>query len=153
MPLTIESSRFGHLEIDPGSVIEFPEGLIGLGGSRYALISDAPDAPFQWLQSLEDPSLALPVTNPHRFFADFAVEVVDEDAERLGLDGTSAMDVYVTVRAAPVLEDFTANLKAPILVRAGQAWQVINQAPGCELRVPLFTGVEAGGAAAAGGEC
>jgi flagellar assembly factor FliW len=48
------------------------------------------------------------------------------------------MDVYVTVRAAPALEDFTANLKAPILVRDGRAWQVINQAPGCELRAPLF---------------
>jgi flagellar assembly factor FliW len=146
----IESSRFGHLEIDSKSVLEFPEGLIGLGGSRYAMIGDDPDAPFVWLQSLDDPSLALPVTNPHRFFADFAVEVVDEDAERLGLDTTSAMDVYVTVRAAPVLEEFTANLKAPILVRNGQAWQVINQAPGCELRVPLFPGAssEADGAGA-----
>ena len=149
--LTIESSRFGRVEIDPQAVIEFPEGLIGLGGTRYALIAGQPDAPFLWLQSFEDPSLALPVTNPHRFFADFAVEVVDEDAERLGLDTTSAMDVYVTVRAAPALEDFTANLKAPILVRDGRAWQVINQAPGCELRVPLFAGVEANGPAAAGG--
>jgi flagellar assembly factor FliW len=148
--LTIESSRFGQLEVDPGSVLEFPEGLIGLAGSRYAMIADDPDAPFLWLQSLDDPSLALPVTNPHRFFADFTVEVVDEDAERLGLDASSAMDVYVTVRAAPAPEDFTANLKAPILVRAGQAWQVINQAPGCELRVPLFGGRDANGAAAAG---
>jgi flagellar assembly factor FliW len=145
--LTIESSRFGQLEVDSGSVLEFPEGLIGLAGSRYALIADDPDAPFLWLQSLDDPSLALPVTNPHRFFADFAVEVVDEDAERLGLETSSAMDVYVTVRAAPAPEDFTVNLKAPILVRAGQAWQVINQAPGCELRVPLFpSGNEANGA-------
>jgi flagellar assembly factor FliW len=150
--LTIESSRFGPLEIDSASVLEFPEGLIGLGGSRYALIAADPDAPFLWLQSLEDPSLALPVANPHRFFADFSVEVIDEDAERLGLDAASAMDVYVTVRAASSLEDFTANLKAPILVRAGRAWQVINQAPGCELRVPLFTGTEAnGGTTAAGG--
>ena len=151
--LTIESSRFGQLEVDPGSVLEFPEGLIGLAGSRYALIADDPDAPFLWLQSLDDPSLALPVTNPHRFFADFAVEVVDEDAERLGLeDASGAMDVYVTVRAAPAPEDFTANLKAPILVRAGQAWQVINQAPGCELRVPLFPGgSEANGATGAAG--
>ena len=150
MSLTIESSRFGQVEIDSKSVLEFPEGLIGLDGSRYALIGDDPDAPFLWLQSLDDPSLALPVTNPHRFFADFAVEVVDEDAERLGLDASGAMDVYVTVRAAPVLEDFTANLKAPILVSAGQAWQVINQAPGCELRVPLFGGREANGATGAG---
>jgi flagellar assembly factor FliW len=141
----IESSRFGRVQIDPQSVIEFPEGLIGLGGTRYALLANDPDTPFQWLQSLDDPSLALPVTNPHRFFAEFAVEVVDEDAERLGLDASRSMDVYVTVRAAPAIEDFTANLKAPILVRAGQAWQVINQAPGCELRVPLFPGGEVGG--------
>jgi flagellar assembly factor FliW len=148
--LTIESSRFGQVEIDPASVLEFPEGLIGLAGSRYAMIADNPEAPFMWLQSLDDPSLALPVTNPHRFFADFAVEVVDEDAERLSLDASSAMDVYVTVRAAPELKDFTANLKAPILARSGQAWQVINQAPGCELRVPLFPGGEADGATGAG---
>ena len=150
MSLTIESSRFGRLEIDSGSVLEFPEGLIGLAGSRYALLADDPEAPFRWLQSLDDPSLALPVTNPHSFFADFAVEVVDEDAERLSLDASSAMDVYVTVRAAATLEDFTANLKAPILVRSGQAWQVINQAPGCELRVPLFAGPEVDRAASGG---
>jgi flagellar assembly factor FliW len=137
--LTIESSRFGRVEIDPKVVIEFPEGLIGLGGSRYALLANDPDSPFVWLQSLEDPGLALPVTNPHRFFADFAVEVIDEDAERLGVNATAALDVYVTVRAAPVLEDFTANLKAPILVREGYAYQVINQAPGCALRAPLFS--------------
>jgi flagellar assembly factor FliW len=146
--LTIESSRFGRVQIDPGAVIEFPEGLIGLDGSRYALIAKDPEAAFMWLQSLEDPGLALPVTNPHRFFADFEVEVVDEDAERLGLDPSSAMDVYVTVRAAPALEDFTANLKAPILVRDGRAWQVINQASGCELRVPLLPQGEADGASA-----
>jgi flagellar assembly factor FliW len=146
--LTIESSRFGRVQIDPKAVIEFPEGLIGLGGSRYALLANDPDGAFLWLQSLEDSGLALPVTNPHRFFADFAVEVGDEDAERLGFDAAAAMDVYVTVRAAPVLEDFTANLKAPILVRGGQAWQVINQAPGCELRVPLFPPGETDGASA-----
>ena len=138
MPLTIESSRFGSVEIDPKAVLEFPEGLIGLSGSRYALLANDPDTPFLWLQSLEDPSLALPVTNPHQFFAEFAVEVIDEEAERLGFDESSAMDVYVTVRAAPKPEDFTANLKAPILVRSGQAYQVINQAPGCDLRAPLF---------------
>jgi flagellar assembly factor FliW len=151
--LTIESSRFGRVEVDPSAVIDFPEGLIGLGGSRYAVIAKEPDAAFQWLQSMEDPALALPITNPHRFFEDFAVEVIDEDAERLGLDGSSAMDVYVTVRAASALEDFTANLKAPILVQAGQAWQVINQAPGCELRVPLFPQGETNGAPASDDAC
>ena len=144
MTLTIESSRFGTLTIDPGRVVEFPDGLIGLGGSRYALLSNNPDSPFLWLQSLEDPALALPVTNPHRFFAGFQVEISDGEAERLALDDVTAVDVYVTVRASDALADFTANLKAPILVRDGRAHQVINQAPGCELRAPLFAPADAG---------
>jgi flagellar assembly factor FliW len=145
LPLTIESSRFGRVDIDPDTVIEFPEGLIGLGGSRYVLLAPDPETPFMWLQSLEDPSLALPVTNPHQFFSTFAVEMVDEEAERLGFDDTTETDVYVTVRAAAELEQFTANLKAPILIRSGHAYQVINQAPGCELRARLFAGPEAAG--------
>ena len=124
--------------------MEFPEGLIGLGGSQYALIARDPQTPFVWLQSLEDPGLALPVTNPHQFFSDFAVELIEEDAERLGLDATTGADVYVTVRASDKLEEFTANLKAPILVRGGKAYQVINQAPGAQLRAPLFPAVDPG---------
>ncbi len=138
MSLTIESSRFGTIEIAPESVVEFPDGLIGLGGSRYALVSTDADSPFLWLHSLEDASLALPVTNPHRFFKDFKVELSDDDAERLGAGETTPVDVYVTVRTADVPSDFTVNLKAPILIRDGRAFQVINQAPGAELRAQLF---------------
>ena len=45
MALAIESPRFGHVEIDPETVIEFPDGLIGLGGSRYALLTSDPGNP------------------------------------------------------------------------------------------------------------
>jgi len=134
----IESSRFGQVEIAPESVVEFPDGLIGLGGSRFALLATEPDHPFLWLHSMDDPALALPVTNPHKFFPGFSVELTDEDVERLALDEGASFDVYVTVRAAPALEDFTANLKAPILIHRGRAHQVINQAQGAQLRAQLF---------------
>ncbi|MGO9902050.1 MAG: flagellar assembly protein FliW [Solirubrobacteraceae bacterium] len=138
MTITIESSRFGTVEIAPETVVEFPDGLIGLGGSRYALLGTDAGSPFLWLHSLEDSNIALPVTNPRRFFPDFSVELSDEDAARLAVDDTASMDVYVTVRAAPVLEDVTANLKAPILIHAGRAHQVINQVKGANLRAQLF---------------
>ncbi len=138
MSLTIESSRFGRVEIDPETVVEFPDGLIGLGGSRYALLASEADSPFLWLHSVEDPGLALPVTNPERFFAGYRVELDDDEAERLGLTDTSTAAVYVTVRAAESLQQFSANLKAPILIWSGKGHQVINQAPGCRLREPLF---------------
>jgi flagellar assembly factor FliW len=141
-PLTIDSSRFGRVEIDPDSVIEFPDGLIGLPGTRYTLLTRGREGAFAWLQSLEDASLALPVTNPHRFFAGYAVELTDEDAERVGVDESTPVDVYVTVRAAERLEDFTANQKAPILVHEGRGWQIINQAEGLDFRALLFAGVD-----------
>ena len=77
MSLTIDSSRFGRVEIDPKTIVEFPDGLIGLGGSRYALLASDADSPFLWLHSLEDPELALPVTDPSQFFGDFGVELDD----------------------------------------------------------------------------
>ena len=138
MALTIDSTRFGRVEIDPDTVIEFPEGLIGLGGSRYALLTNDPGGPLMWLHCIDDPSLSLPVTEPHRFFSDYRVELTDEDGDRLGLDDETPVDVYVTVVAAAELSDFTANQKAPILVRGGRGHQVINQAAGCDLRAPLF---------------
>jgi flagellar assembly factor FliW len=138
MALTIESSRFGAVEIAEDSIVEFPDGLIGLGGSRYVLISRDPDSPFLWLQSLDDPGVALPVTNPMRFFEGYTVELTNEDADRLGFDAAGAADVYVTVTATPEPSSCTANLRAPILIRPGRADQVINHAPGAVLRAQLF---------------
>jgi flagellar assembly factor FliW len=142
---TVQSSRFGSVEIAPESIVEFPDGLIGLGGSRFALISVGSPSPFLWLQSLENPALALPVTNPHRFFTTFTVELAEADAKRIGLDDGVAADVYVTVTASAEVSDFTANLKAPILMRDGRAHQVINQAQSATVRAPLFPGATGAG--------
>jgi flagellar assembly factor FliW len=141
MPLTIDTTRFGPLEISGEAVIEFPAGLIGLGGSRYALVANDDDAAIVWLQSIDDPSLALPVANPWQFFTDYEVKLSDSEAARIGVTDPGAADVYVTVRATQPIEDCTANLRAPIVVSAGRGWQVINEADNAPMRAPLFENV------------
>lgn len=142
MSLTVESTRFGTLEIEAEAVLSFPRGLIGLGGSRYALLSNDPDSPFSWLHSVDDPGLALPVTRPWSFFPDYEVELSDAEAASIGISGDAPKDVWVTVRATERVEDFTVNLRAPIVVTPGaagpEAFQVINEAPDADVRVPLF---------------
>jgi flagellar assembly factor FliW len=133
--LTVESTRFGSLEIDAAAVIEFPAGLIGLGGTRYTLVSADPEGAFHWLHSVEDGSLALPVTNPWLFFGDFVVDLNDPDTTRVG---SEAPDVWVTVRTGAEPGDFSANLRAPILVAEGRGHQVINEAPHAPVRAALF---------------
>jgi flagellar assembly factor FliW len=138
LSLTIDSSRFGTLEIPPEEVIEFPLGLIGLEGSRYTLLDRNPGSGFLWLHSLEDPDLALPVVDPRRFFPDFALQVTGEERERLGGEDPLSAEVYVTVRAAPDPADVVVNLRAPLVVADGRGHQVLNTAPGAELQAPLF---------------
>ena len=135
---TIESSRFGTLEIAAEEVIEFPLGLIGLGGLRYGLLDRNPGSGFRWLHSLEDAGLALPVVDPRKFFRPFALELSGEDRERIGVPDPAAAQVYVTVRTAPDPADVLVNLRAPLVVWERRGHQVINTAPGAELRVPLF---------------
>ena len=122
--VTIESSRFGTLEIASEDVIEFPNGLIGLGGQRFALVANHADGAFSWLHSIDDPSLALPVANPWAFFADYAVDLSDEAAAPITADPADVA-VWVTVRAG------------------GKGHQVINEAPEAPVRAPLFPAVAA----------
>src|SRR4051812_17723934 len=93
---TLESSRFGTVEVPNEAVVEFPTGLIGLGGSRYALLARSEESTFVWLHSLEDPELALPITNPWRFFSSYEVELSDDEAARIGVTAAEETAVYVT---------------------------------------------------------
>jgi flagellar assembly factor FliW len=137
MSITIESSRFGTLEIASEDVIEFPTGLIGLGGTRYALVAPSEDGTFCWLHSLEDANLALPVANPWDFFADYQVDLSDEASKPITAD-PSDVAVWVTIRAGAEPVDFYANLRAPILIAEGKGHQVINEAADSPVRAPLF---------------
>jgi flagellar assembly factor FliW len=133
-PLTIESSRFGTLEIAEDAVIEFPTGLVGLGGRRYTIVVHDAESPFRWLHSLDDPTLALPVTSPAAFFDDYEIELSDADLARVGAESAEA---WLVVRAGAELADFSANLHAPILIADGRGHQVINEIPH-PVRVALF---------------
>ena len=135
MAVTFESSRFGTLEVEPSAVIEFPDGLIGLGGTRFALVG-AEDQAIVWLHAIDDPELAVPVADPWAFFGDYALDVPDADAERLGITDPSQARVLVVVRVGPTAEECFANLKAPILVVGGRGQQILNEAD-APMRAPL----------------
>lgn len=144
--VTVESSRFGTLDIEAGAIIEFPTGLIGLESRRWTVIGEITDGPFQWLHSIDDPSLALPVISPWAFFTGYEVALSDDDTERV--DAGDDTVVYVTVRAGAELSDFSANLRAPIIVSGGRGHQVINEAEHAPVRAALFPEVAAETAAA-----
>jgi flagellar assembly factor FliW len=138
MSLTFESIRFGTVEIQQEDVIEFPLGLVGLGGLRYVLIDRNPGTGFYWLHSLDDPALALLVVDPRQFFSAFRLELAEEDRERTGVEQPAEGELWVTVRATPDPLDITVNLRAPLIISDGRGHQIINQAEEAPLQAPLF---------------
>ncbi len=135
--VTIESTRFGTLEIASEDVIEFPNGLIGLGGTQFTIVAAGSGGAFSWLHSIDDPSLALPIANPWHFFGDYSVDLSDADSKPITA-APQDVAVWVTVRAGAELADFHANLRAPILVADGKGHQVINESADAPVRAPLF---------------
>jgi flagellar assembly factor FliW len=140
MAETVNSTRFGELEVPAEALIEFPDGLIGVGGRRFALLTREESGAFKWLQETSEPDLALPVTDPFTFFADYEVVLSDEEAERIGVTDPAAAEVLVVVRADEDPGQISANLLAPILVSAGSGHQVMNEASWAPLREPLLSG-------------
>lgn len=139
--MLLESTRFGEIEVDDNDVLVLPDGLIGLPGTSYTLLTTNDQSPFRWLHSIDHPELALPVSSPWSFFSDYEVRVPDDDVSTLGLEDAAAVEILCVVRAAETLEEFTINLAAPIVIHRDRrlARQVINEVVGYDVRQPLLS--------------
>ena len=137
--ITFASTRFGELQVEAESVIEFPSGVIGFPHTtKYVMLEHK--HPFSWLHSIEDPNLAFVVVDGFEFGQQFDVKppIGDKDTD-IREDDEYAILIIVTVRSDPRLT--TANLKAPIFVnmRNRRGVQVIFDDPRYSTRFPLWS--------------
>ena len=109
------NSRFGPISLDAADLILFPNGLWGLEGCRqWALLADPQCPALAWLQSIDQPSLALPVTSPRRFVAGYQMRVARRELAPLALDDLASVKVLVVVGRCE--GGFSLNLKAPLVL-------------------------------------
>lgn len=118
--MKIQTRKFGEIEIDENKTLSMPEGLPGFPGfERFALIEDPKTAPFCWLQSVEEPNLALSIMDPFLFKADYKIDLKGFIASR-GWEGIETKDllVYVVINISKGESGnkITANLIGPIII-------------------------------------
>src|SRR6266849_8944681 len=118
----------------------FPTGLVGCADwKRFVLISDDETAlPLAYMQSLDDPNIALVLTTPSKLDPNFRAPLSLEDRADLGLaDGTQPL-VYctLTVRGDGWL---TANLLGPLVVNplTGTGKQLVLADSGYSTQFPV----------------
>lgn len=122
--MLVKTKHFGDIELDESKVIIFEEGIMGLEGlTKYALIFDEEEGKeptIYWLQSLEDPAIALPVVSPFIIKADYNPLVQQQLLEPLGeiSEDGAGLFVLLTLTIPKEVKDITANLKAPFVINS-----------------------------------
>ena len=112
---------FGEIEIADEKIITMERGMIGFPNlNHFALIFDEEKGQKQtsimWLQSMDDTDIAFPVMDPHAVKEDYNPNVNEEIVAPIGELNEENTFVLVTVTVPKKIEDFSVNLKAPIVV-------------------------------------
>lgn len=113
--ISVESTRFGSLEVGEEQILSIPEGLIGIPDSSWLLITREPDSPFLWLQSVQDPDLALVVTQPEIFYPEYVLSLAEEQLEGIGLKDGDEVEVLSIIKAQGELPEWGINLCGPLV--------------------------------------
>jgi flagellar assembly factor FliW len=114
---------FGEIEVDDGKIITLEKGMIGFPDlNHFTLIHDEEkerkDSSIMWLQSIDDPDIAFPVMRPDAVMEGYIenVNVNQEIVAPLGTLTDENVYILVTVTVPKKVEDFSVNLKAPIVI-------------------------------------
>ncbi|MCL6478377.1 MAG: flagellar assembly protein FliW [Peptococcaceae bacterium] len=135
MECTAESAD----ERQPGLKISFPWGMPGLEYKEYILYPLAPDSPFYFLQSTEQPEVGLLLVDPFAAFEDYEFDLDEEATGQLKIEGGEQAAVFCTVNTSRGIGSPTVNLMAPIVINTEQMLgkQVVLNDKRYSLRAPL----------------
>jgi flagellar assembly factor FliW len=113
----IETTRFGALEIPDANVLSFPEGLPGFESRRFILLKHETNPIVEWLQSLDEPGIAVMTIDPRELALEYRPEpkpgevkaVVPDDGEQ------DELSLRVIMRVGDQPGTLYLNLFAPLL--------------------------------------
>lgn len=145
--ITIETSRFGAVNVEEQKVLNFVSPILGFNEEkRYVLLDHAEDSPFKWLQSVDNGDLAFVVTNPKLFGVDYEFALPDHAVEKLKLEKAEDVMIFTIVNIPESNPSkMTTNLLAPIVIHQQtlEGMQVVLDNPKFSTRQRLLPDMEA----------
>ncbi|MBQ3911456.1 MAG: flagellar assembly protein FliW [Lachnospiraceae bacterium] len=147
--MKVKTRYYGEIDLDDSKVITFEKGLFGFEEyTKYALMYDSEtgeSTAIKWLQSVEEPGLALPVIIPTLVKSDYDPIVEDGVLDVLGDWNENNISVLVTMTVPSDLKAMTTNMKAPIIINTEsmKGIQVVAENPDYEIKFKIYDILEA----------
>ena len=138
--IALDLPRFGACTYRESEVIAFPWGLPGFETlHRFLALSLAGQEKFVWLQSLDDPSVAIPTADPWSIFADYAPQLPPYATTSLELRSPDDFATLCVVVVSAGAAEMTMNLLAPVVVnlRTRTGRQITLETGGYSVRTPI----------------
>lgn len=125
--MQIASSFLGTQDVNPETLITFPDGLPGFESAReFKLFHEEGKPTVYWLQSVDDPDLSFSVAQPQLFSLAYEVSLSDAEAERIKLqDPADAVILLLLSKPVESGEDHGydaeqagvhSNIRAPLII-------------------------------------
>lgn len=146
--MVAQTRLFGEITIDDDKVLDFPNGIIGIEDKhKFAIIYDVEkgeDTAIRWLQSMEDPYLALPVIEPYAILDEYNPMIEDALLEILDDPKDEDIIVLLTLIISSDVKKITANLKAPIVINSGtcKGGQLIVENSDYEAKFNVYNAIQ-----------
>lgn len=114
--MKFHSTQFGTQEIDPESILTFPNGMPGFENcTRYKLFHEDKEQPVvHWLQSIDDPNVAFSVVDPAVFGLNYEFVLSDEEERLLKMESVDDIAVFLIAYKQQPDADSKANINANI---------------------------------------
>ena len=120
--MVVKTKFFGEVEIDDTKILDFPNGIIGFEDfKKFAIIYDVEDESenkISWLQSVNEPTLALPVVDPLAIVSEYSPMIEDELLKPLGNPADEDLLCLLVMTVPADMTKVTANLKAPVIINS-----------------------------------
>ena len=154
--MLVKTKHFGEIDLDESKIIYFENGILGFEDfKKYTLLFDSEEGErpeISWLQSLEEPALALPVISPFLVRKDYNPEVDDELLKQLGDLNDDNIIVLISITVPSDITKITANLKAPFIINSDsrKGVQIIAENSDYEVKYRFYEELQAHKAAKGG---
>lgn len=122
--MKLDTYLFGAIEVQPESIITFPNGLVGFEDlKQYHLIHEAventPTASFT-LQSMQDPNVAFQIIDPTALGFEYELELTDDETAMLQIGSNGAeSDVAVMLvlfKQGDGDKQINASIRSPLII-------------------------------------
>ncbi|WP_025716547.1 flagellar assembly protein FliW [Paenibacillus sp. 1-18] len=123
--MIISTFIWGDIEVDEKEIYRFEKGIPGFEETTEFVLLDQDEAPFYYLQSLQQKELSFVLVDPFIFYPEYEFELPDSEAEELEIESNLVVRSILTLHEQ--VENSTINLLAPLVFNPDnrQAKQVV----------------------------